>query len=130
MMREVNVAAGFAGHSPDAHKWINDNLDVDFQMCCHYNPTDRSRNPHHIGEGEKWDYEDRQLMLDVIANIKKSVVHYKVFAGGNKPIIEAFETMGKCMRQIDVACVGLFPKDDPDMIRKDIALFEKYVDKI
>jgi hypothetical protein len=130
MMREENVVAGFAGHSPDAHVWINDNLDVDFQMCCHYNPTDRSRNPHHISEGEKWDDEDRQLMLDVISKIKKPVVHYKVFAGGNKPIIEAFETMGRCMREIDVACVGLFLKDDPDMISKDIAFFEKYVDML
>lgn len=130
MMRDANVTAGFAGHNPDAHKWISENLDVDFQMCSHYNPTDRSKSPHHINVGEKWDYEDRKRMLDVINSIKKPVVHYKVFAGGNKPIIEAFETMGKCMRQIDVACVGFFLKDDPEMIHKDIELFEKYVDKV
>jgi hypothetical protein len=129
MMRDAKVSAGFAGHSPDAHKWINENLDVDFQMCCHYNPSDRSKSPHHVGEGEKWDYDDRSLMLDVIADIQKPVVHYKVFAGGNKPINEAFEVMGKCMRSVDVACVGFFPKDDPDMISKDVALFEKYVDR-
>ena len=33
------------------------------------------------------------------------------------------------MRDTDVACVGIFTKDDPDMIHKDIALFEAYVDK-
>ena len=37
--------------------------------------------------------------------------------------------MGERMRDTDVACVGMFLKDDPDMIRKDIALFEEYVDK-
>ncbi len=34
------------------------------------------------------------------------------------------------MRPSDVACVGLFLKDDPRMITKDIALFEKYVDGV
>ncbi len=47
LMRGANLVAGFAGHSADAHQWIRDHLDVDFQMCSHYNPTDRSRNPQH-----------------------------------------------------------------------------------
>jgi len=129
MMREVGVAAGFAGHKPEAHKWISDNLEVDFQMCSHYNPTDRSRTAHHIDKGEKWEDADRARMLDVIASIQSPVAHYKVFAGGNKPIIQAFEVLGRHMRENDVTCVGMFLKDDPDMISKDVALFEKYVDK-
>jgi hypothetical protein len=128
MMREANVAAGFAGHKPEAHGWIRDNLDPDFQMCSHYNPSDRSSSPHHIDKDEKWRNSDRKRMLEVIATIRKPVAHYKVFAGGNKPIREAFEVMGKHMRDIDVACVGMFIKDDPDMITKNVALFEEYVD--
>jgi hypothetical protein len=128
MMREANVAAGFAGHKPEAHGWIRDNLDPDFQMCSHYNPSDRSSSPHHIDKDEKWRDSDRKRMLEVIATIQKPVAHYKVFAGGNKPIREAFEVMGKHMRDMDVACVGMFIKDDPDMITKDVALFEEYVD--
>ena len=127
MMRDAGVAAGFAAHRPAAHEWIRDNLEVDFQMCCHYNPTDRTQSAHHVGEGEKWEDEDRQMMLDVIATIEKPVVHYKVFAAGNKPIVPAFELLGQVMRENDVACVGLFTKDDPDQIAKDVALFEKYV---
>ena len=129
MMRESNVAAGFAGHNPEAHAWIRDNLDVDFQMCSHYNPTDRSKSPHHVGEHEVWEEEHRKSMLEVIAAAKTPVVHYKVFAGGNRPIVPAFEVLGEHMRDMDVACVGIFTKDDPDMIHKDIALFEAYVDK-
>ena len=129
MMRDGGVAAGFAGHNPEAHAWIRDNLQPDFQMCSYYNPTDRSNSAHHVAEGEKWDDGDRARMLAVISSIPVPVVHYKVFAGGNKPILQAFQTMGAHMRASDVACVGLFLKDDPDMIRKDIALFEKYVDK-
>ena len=130
MMREGGVAAGFAAHKPEAHAWVRDNLEVDFLMCSYYNPSDRSKSAHHVSEGEKWDYEDRQKMLEVIATIEKPVVHYKVFAAGNKPIPEAFETMGKAMRKGDVACVGFFPKDDPEIIAKDVALFEEYVDGV
>ncbi|MDA0748170.1 MAG: hypothetical protein O2954_16735 [bacterium] len=129
-MRKGNVAAGFAGHRPQGHEWIRDNLEPDFQMCSYYNPSDRTKSAHHVSTGEKWEYEDRDLMLGVIATIPSPVVHYKVFAGGNKPVIEAFETMGKAMRDTDIACVGLFPKDDPDIIAKDVALFEQYVDQI
>jgi len=130
LMREGGVAAGFAGHSPHAHKWIRDHLKVDFQMCCHYNPTDRSANPHHNSVGEKWDEEDRRAMLEVAATIEKPVVHYKVFAGGNRPVVPAFELLGKVMSSNDVACVGMFTKDDPDIITKDVSLFERHVDRL
>ncbi len=129
MMRDAGVVAGFAGHKPDAHAWIRDNLKADFQMCSYYNPTDRSHSAHHVATGEKWDERDRARMLDVIAGIPTPVVHYKVFAGGNMPIVPAFQTLGTHMRPSDVACIGLFLKDDPDMIRKDIELFETYVDR-
>lgn len=129
IMREGGVTAGFAGHKPEAHAWIRDNLDVDFQMCSHYNPTDRSKTPHHISIGEKWNDEDRARMLDLVATIEKPVIHYKVFGGGNKPIEPAFEVLGRAMRKTDVVCVGIFVKDDPQMIAKDVALFEKYVDR-
>jgi len=130
MIRDGGVPVGFAGHRPESHEWVRDNLDVDFQMCSHYNPTDRSQNPHHISVDEKWNEDDRKRMLKTIATIEKPVVHYKVFAGGNKPIIPAFEVLGNAMRNNDIVCVGMFLKDDPDMIRKDAALFEKYVDKL
>jgi hypothetical protein len=130
MMRDAGVAAGFAGHNADAHAWIRDNLQPDFQMCSYYNPTDRSQHAGHISAGEKWDDADRARMLEVIASIKTPVVHYKVFAGGNRPIVPSFQIMGEHMRPSDVACIGLFLKDDPQMITKDIALFEKYVDGV
>jgi hypothetical protein len=52
-MRKAGVVAGFAGHNPEAQAWIRDNLEVDFQMCSHYRPTDRANNPDHISGGEK-----------------------------------------------------------------------------
>jgi len=129
MMREAGIVAGFAGHSPAAHDWINRNLDVDFQMCCHYNPTDRSKSPHHSSVGEKWSDDDRALMMKTIASIRKPVVHYKVFAGGNKPIVPAFNFLGTVVRPQDIVLVGVFTKDNPNMIREDVSLFEQHIDK-
>ncbi len=122
-------AVGYAGHTSSAHQWVRDNVDADFQMCSYYNPTDRTASPHHISHGESWVPEHRDLMAATIATIQKPVVHYKVFAGGNRPIQEAFEFMGGTVRSGDVALFGIFPKDDPDQITTDIELFEKHVEK-
>jgi hypothetical protein len=129
LMRSYGVPGGFAGHRAEAHAWVRDHVRPDFQMCCHYNPSDRTRDPKHAGVGEKWDPADRALMLDVIGTLPCPAVHYKVFAGGNRPIDEAFGTLGRCVRPNDVVCIGVFPKDDPDMLGRDITLFEEHVER-
>ncbi|MGB2820128.1 MAG: hypothetical protein WBF17_04050, partial [Phycisphaerae bacterium] len=90
LMRGFGSPGGFAGHRPDAHAWVRDNVKPDFQMCCHYNPTDRTVDPAHSNVDEKWDPRDRAAMLDLIATLPCPAVHYKVFAGGNRPVDEAF----------------------------------------
>jgi hypothetical protein len=69
-------------------------------------------------------------MLDVISTITTPIVHYKLFAGGNKPIIEGFETLGNAIRENDICCVGMFLGDDPNMITKNVSLFEQYCDTV
>ena len=127
LMRGFGKVCGFAGHRPDLHAWIRDHLSPDFQMCSHYNPTDRRQSFQHTNVNEKWDTVDRSAMLEVVATIACPVVHYKIFAGGNRPIEEAFVTLGQSMRSSDIACVGVFPPDDPGMIVQDVALLEKHV---
>lgn len=128
-MRDHGVVAGFAAHKPEAHAWIRDHLDPDFQMCSYYNPTDRAQQAQHISTGEKWEDEDRAAMLAVIATLPCPAVHYKVFAGGNKPVLAAFHVMGQHMRADDVALIGVYLADDPDMIACDVALFEEHVER-
>jgi len=127
-MRAFGVPGGFAGHRPEAHAWVRDHVRPDFQMCCYYNPTDRTRSPEHSGVDEKWDPRHRAAMLEVIASLPTPAVHYKVFGGGNRPIDEAFEVMARSVRDGDVVCIGVFPKDDPGILAKDIALFERHVE--
>jgi hypothetical protein len=129
-MRDTGVAAGFAGHTVEVHTWIRDHLDVDFQMCCYYDPSPRADNPAHVSTTEeKWDVEHRDRMAALIQTITKPVVHYKVFAGGNRPVQEGFDFMARTMRPGDVACIGHYVRDNPDMFRQNVALFDRVVEK-
>lgn len=128
-MRGFGVPAGFAGHRPAAHQWLRDNVRPDFQMCSYYNPTDRRISPQHTNVGEKWNLEDRAAMLKVIATLPTPAVHYKVFGGGNRPVDEAFEVMSRSVRPQDIVCIGVFIRDMPDMIARDVELFERCVER-
>jgi hypothetical protein len=68
-------------------------------------------------------------MLKVIATIEKPVIHYKVLAAANKPVDESWERLGTTVRPSDVVCLGMFLKDDPGIVAKNVALFERIVEK-
>jgi hypothetical protein len=124
-MRECGVLAGLAGHSLAAQRWIRDNLRPDFGMCSYYEPTSRANDPHHVsGRAEKWDAQDRALMAELIQTIPWPVIHYKVFAAGNKPIDEAWQFATKALRPQDMICVGHFLKENPNMIAENVATFQ------
>ena len=127
-MRECGVVAGFAGHSVEVHTWIRDNLEPDFQMCCYYDPSPRTNSPHHVSSvDEKWDDAHRDRMVSLIHTIPCPVVHYKVFAGGNKPIQEGFQFLATSMRENDLVCIGHYLPDNPDMIAQNVETFERLV---
>jgi len=128
-MRGFGVPGGFAGHRPEAHQYVRDHVRPDFHMCSYYNPTDRTLHPDHSNLDEKWDVNDRAAMLELIAGLPRPAIHYKVFGGGNRPIDEAFDVMSRSVRDGDIVCIGVFPKDDPDLLAKDITLFERHVER-
>jgi hypothetical protein len=117
------------GHMPEAHAWIRDNLEPDFQMCSYYNPSPRGDAPHHVaGTRERWDAADRAAMTSLIQTIPWPVVHYKIFGGGNLPIRAGFEFLAGQMRENDLTCVGHFLGDNPDMIAENVRTFEELVE--
>jgi hypothetical protein len=128
-MRECSVVAGFAGHSVEAHQWIRDNLEVDFQMCSYYDPSPRADNPHHVhGVAEKWDAAHRDRMVGLIETIPWPVVHYKIFAGGNIPIEDGWSFAAQHVRSSDLICIGHYLGDNPNMIVENVATFERLVE--
>jgi len=128
-MRECGVVAGFAGHRLEIHEWVRDNLKPDFQICSYYDPTPRTASPHHVsGAEEKWDDGHRDRMVALIKTIPWPVAHYKVFAGGNKPVDAGFRFLAGSMRAGDLVCVGHYLGDNPNMIAENVRTFDRVVE--
>jgi len=125
-VRELGVAAGVAGHNPAVHVWANEHLELDFHMCCYYNPTPRDQNAEHVhGAREVFDDKDRAAMVDVIGTLRAPAIHYKIFAAGRKDPRDAFAYAAKHLRPQDAVCIGVYPKHKPDMLAEDVRLFEE-----
>lgn len=128
MMRDAGLAAGIGGHNPKVFEWAKDNIDVDFYMACHYNPSDRSKNASHIaGADEKFNNDDRKLMLETLSGTSKPVIHYKVYAAGRNNPEETFKLLSGVVKSNDAVCIGMYPKDKPDMIEENMNLVNKYL---
>jgi hypothetical protein len=123
LIRSKGMLAGIAAHNHHVIEWAEEHLDLDYYLCCYYNPTDRSDNPEHVpGAGEVYLESDRQLMTGLIPRLSKPVVHYKIMAAGRNDPKEAFAFAASKMRANDAVCVGIYPKDDPDILREDARL--------
>jgi len=127
-IRSCGMAAGFAAHRTAAHEWLRDNLEPDFQLCCYYDPAPRLEKPdHEPSEQERFDPAHRDAMARTIQTLRCPAVHYKVLAAGRTEVRQAFEYVARVIRPQDVVLVGVFLGDDPEMIEKDVALFEEIV---
>jgi hypothetical protein len=128
LIRSMGMKAGIAGHVPAVFEWAERHLDVDYYMCCYYNPTPRTDDPEHVhGAVEEYREEDRRAMTELIQTLSRPVIHYKILAAGRNDPGEAFAHCCAQMRRRDLACVGVFTGDDPRMLETDVRLFEKHL---
>jgi hypothetical protein len=119
-IRSAGLAAGVAGHNHRVFEWAEEHLDVDFYMCCYYNPTPRDKEAAHVhGAAEAFLEEDRQRMVTTIARLRKPAIHYKVMAAGRNDPRAALAFTARHLRPNDAVCIGVFPKDNPDMLAED-----------
>lgn len=126
MIRGAGMPAGIAGHNPEVFHWAEENLDVDFFMCCYYNPSSRVQSPESSSGGSEWFHdEDRDRMVETIAGLSKPAIHYKVMAAGRKDPPDAFGFVAKHLRPGDAVCVGVYNEHNPDMLREDVEAFEQ-----
>jgi len=126
--RAAGLATGVAGHNPEVFRFAETPLDCDFYMCSYYNSARRDCRPNHVSGMAEWFHDDdRARMIEVIRDLSRPVIHYKVLAAGRNDPAAAFEVAARAMRPTDAVCVGVFPKDDPDMLAVDVALFEEAV---
>ena len=124
MIKGAGRAAGIAAHNPRVHEWADEHLDLDFHMCSYYNPTRRDENAEHVhGAVEIYAEADRAAMVDVIRQLRRPAIHYKIFAAGRTDPRDAFAFVAQHLRPQDAVCIGVFPKHKPDMLAEDVRLF-------
>ncbi|MCC6485970.1 MAG: hypothetical protein IT364_00590 [Candidatus Hydrogenedentes bacterium] len=124
-IKDNGMAAGVAGHNTATIRWAAEHLELDFFMTCYYNPDDRTRQAHRDYETkEYYGPEHREAMCALIQELPAPAIHYKVLAAGRNDPREAFEYVADAYRPGDAVCVGVFTKDNPDMIQVDITLLE------
>lgn len=124
-IRDNGMAAGVAGHRTETIQWAADNLDLDFFMACYYNPDDRRfQKARNYGIPEVYEEAHRDAMCALIQKLPAPAIHYKVLAAGRNNPREAFEYVADAYRPGDAVCVGIFTKDNPDMVQVDVDLLE------
>ncbi|MFP4057834.1 MAG: hypothetical protein ACLF0G_13290 [Candidatus Brocadiia bacterium] len=129
-IHDAGLPAGVAGHNPRVFEWAEEHLDVDFYMCCHYNPTRRDEDPEHPhGAREKFDDQDRQRMVRTIAHLARPAIHYKVLAAGRNDPAQAFQFVARHLRENDAVCVGIYQAEKPHMLREDVDLLMQALER-
>ena len=59
-------------------------------------------------------------MTDLIPQLSRPVIHYKIMAAGRNDPAEAFAFAASKMRANDAVCVGIYQKDRPEILREDV----------
>jgi hypothetical protein len=126
MIHDAGLPAGIAGHTTSVFEWAEQHLDLDFYMCCYYNPSRRDERAEHVsGSVEYFAPEDRTAMVQLIAHLSKPVIHYKVLAAGRNDPQQAFDFVAQHLRPQDAVCLGVYTKDKLDMLAEDLTLLEQ-----
>lgn len=128
LIREKGMLAGIAAHNPKVIEWAESHLDLDYYLCCYYNPERRVENAaHNPNAQETYLEEDRAAMTSLIPRLSHPVIHYKILAAGRNDPRAAFAFAASKMRENDAVCVGIYPKDKPDMLKEDVRLLEESI---
>ncbi len=124
-IRGMGMLAGIAAHQAGVVEWAEANLDLDYYMCCYYNPIPRQQHAAHVsGLVEVYAEEDRQRMVQLIQRLTRPVIHYKVLAAGRNDPRAALAFAAAHLREHDAVCVGIYPPDAPDILAADIGFLE------
>ncbi len=115
--RSAGIPVGVAGHSPNAHYWV-DSLDItDFHAVCFFNC-----GTLHDGKGDKFELRDIAPATECIRQISKPCIGYKIMGAGRIDARMAFEYAFEHIKSTDVVNVGMHRGDKDDMVEKNAAM--------
>ncbi len=131
----LGIPAGISAHNPDCIKYAEDHgWEADLYQCCLYyvtRPAEEIRAK--LGSaplGEPFLDGDRDRMLDVIRQVKKPCLAFKILGAGrlcdsDYSVEEAFQYALSRIKKSDAIIVGMWPKYK-DEVGQNIALLRKY----
>ncbi len=115
--KSCGVLAGVAGHSPEAHDWVNSLDATDFHVVCFFRCGSL-----HRGQGLKFKLRDVAPAVECIRRISKPCIGYKIMGAGRIDATMAFEYAFENIKSTDVVNVGMHRGDKDDMVEEDVRI--------
>jgi hypothetical protein len=120
--RRLGVPVGCAGHTPEAHRWV-DSLDItDFHAVPFF-----TCGSVHNGAGEKFSLSDMFRAVACIQEIRRPCIGYKILGAGRINARMAFEFAYEQIKPGDVVNVGMHRGDKDTMVEENVALARQFL---
>jgi len=123
--KKAGVPVGIAGHDPAYHLKLREmGVACDFHVISLYNLHGYKSNTR-ADTDEAFIDADRAAALDAAKRIDLPCILYKILGAGRKTMDEALIDIKPAIKTTDGVNVGMFMKNDPDMVRKNAeAIFD------
>lgn len=143
-LRTFDIKLGLGTHYPEIiEQSERENWDIDFYMACMYNLR-RGREGEQSGfiTGKNKSLirqiipGDRDVMLSTLDNVKKPIIAFKIFAGGQmlvereeadrrERIKDTYNTIFNRLKPDDFAVMGVFQKHH-DQLTENVSVFNEW----
>ncbi len=119
VIKDNGMPAGLGTHEPAVIRYAEDNnFGADFYMIAFYNLSKRS---------EEYLTADRAAACQVIQEVDKPFLAFKIMAAGRNDPNEAFKYAYENIKPIDAVVVGVFTKHQPNQVAEDVELAKKFM---
>jgi hypothetical protein len=112
--RSKGLPVGVAGHSPEAHLWVDSLQIVDFHCVCFFNCGSL-----HVGKGDKFDLADVFRATECIRSIRNPCIAYKIMGAGRIEARMAFQYAFEHIKPGDVVNVGMYRGDKDGIVEEN-----------
>jgi hypothetical protein len=120
--RSLGVPVGCAGHSPEAHMWVDQLEITDFHAVPFF-----TCGSVHNGEGEKFSLSDMLRAVACIKQIQQPCIGYKIMGAGRIDARMAFEYAFENIKPGDVVNVGMHRGDKDNMVEENASLAREFL---
>lgn len=120
--RSRNVPAGAAGHSPEAHLWIDSLGVADFHAVSFFNCGSL-----HEGEGDTFRLEDMKPAVEAVGMIRKPCIAYKIMGAGRIEPHMAFDYAFRNIKPGDAVNVGMHRGDNDNIVEENVSIVKEII---